>query len=124
MENINAEKIIGYILLIAGFVVIVYSVMNVLNVFQGKSEPFNLFSFDSIAIDLGKLTDQPIPASANLKQELVSEDLINKPINLTAHFFLMGFIASAGFKIAQVGVLLIRPIKVNLLRKADVEVKQ
>jgi hypothetical protein len=125
MEGINTEKIIGYLLLILGFAIIVYSSINVLNVFQGKSQPFNLFSFESISIDLSSLlAGQTLPPGAEVNQMLVDKDLLNQPMNIMAHIMLMGFIASAGFKIAKIGVMLIRPIKVNLLRKADVEVKK
>lgn len=125
MEGINTEKIIGYILLILGFAIIIYSSIDVINVFQGKSQPFNLFTFESISIDLSSLlTGQAPPSGIEMNQTLVDKDLLNSPMNIMAHLLLMGFIASAGFKIAQIGVMLVRPIKVNLLRKADVEVRK
>jgi len=115
MEGVNTEKIIGYILLILGFAIIVYSSVNVLNVFQGRSQPYNLFSFDSISMDLSSLAGQALPSGEEINQTLVEKDLLNSPMNIMAHLMLMGFIASAGFKIAKIGVTLIRPIKVNLL---------
>ena len=45
---------------------------------------------------------------------LVSSSLINQPLNLIANLLLMGFIASAGFKIAHLGVMLVRTIKVKV----------
>lgn len=124
MKKVKVEKILGYLLLVAGLGIIVYSSFNVINVFKGKVQPYQVFSFSSIGFDLsGLAAGQPIPQDADLKQE-VDADLINKPANITAHVFLMGFIASAGFKIAQIGVMLIRSIKVNLLRKGDVEVQK
>ena len=124
MNKLNVEKILGYTLLIIGLLIIAYSAINVINVFQGKTEPINLFSFDSISIDLGGLTDLPNTKDTNLKQELVQADLLNKPINIATHLFLMSFIVTIGFKVAQLGTMLVRPVKVRLLRKGDVEVKQ
>ena len=124
MQKVNVEKILGYILVVIGLGIIAYAALDVINVFSGNSQPANLFTFDPIALDLGKLTDQPLPPGTNLKQTLVESDLLNKPINLAAHLLLMGFVATIGFKIAQIGVMLVRPIKVHLIGKNLPETKQ
>lgn len=117
MQKVKVEKIIGYLLLALGLGTIVYSVFNVVGVFTGKNQPYQLFSFSSIGFDFsGLMAGQPIAQSAEteLKQDLFESDLINKPANITAHVVLMGFIASAGLKIGQIGTMLIRTIKVKL----------
>ena len=92
---------------------IFYPVFNVYQVFKGQSLPYNLFSFKPIAIDLSKFVEGS-PKNANITQELISSDLLNKPMNLVAHVVLMGFIVSAGFKIASLGAMLVRTIKVKV----------
>ena len=111
-QNVS-NKIIGYLLLIAGLFLIAYSALNVYDVFKGKISPFPLFKFEAIALDFSKFVEGA-PPNANLKQELVASELLNQPMNVTAHLLLMGFVASIGFKIASLGVMLVRTIKVNL----------
>src|SRR3989344_5484422 len=121
MQKVNSEKIIGYFLILAGLFIIVYSTLNVINVFTGKERPFNLFIFNSISIDLGKLASQPLPNTPDkdFNQTLLEGEMLNKPMNLMAHLLLMGFLASIGFKIAQIGTMLVRTIKVSLVGKND-----
>jgi hypothetical protein len=108
-----ANKIIGYILLLIGLVMIFYPVYNVYQVFKGQTLPYHLFSFKPISIDLSNFVEGA-PQNANLNQELVASDLLNKPLDLLAHVILMGFIASAGFKVASLGVMMARTIKVKI----------
>lgn len=116
LERLSDNKIVGYLLLFCGLAIIAYSVLDVLSVFRGRKEPFGLFDSPGISIDLGKLANPPAQ-NKEFQQELVAPELINKPLNLIAHLTLMSFIAGAGFKIAQLGILLIRPVKVNLIGK-------
>jgi len=115
-----SEKLIGYILLILGVTAILFSVLNVYQVFTKKAQPIDLFSFESVSLDLSKLAEQA-PENADLKQELLSSDKLNKPLNIAAHLFFMGFVASTGFKVANLGTQLLRPIKVELKEKDILE---
>ena len=117
------EKILGYILLAVGLVIIIFAVVSVFNVFTAKVEPVDLFKLSGVSLDLGSLIGGDLPPEAreqiqrsggSAKSELISPDLINKPLNIFAHLTLMGFLASVGFKVASLGVMLIRPIKVKL----------
>jgi len=47
-------------------------------------------------------------------QELISSDLLNESSNLAAHLFLMGFMASIGYKIGSLGIQMLRPIVVKV----------
>jgi len=107
------NKIIGYVLLLFGLAMIFYPVFNMYQVFKGKALPYHLFSFKPIAMDLSKFVEGA-PQNANLTQELVSSDLLNKPLDLVAHVVLMGFIVAAGFRVASLGVMMVRTIKVKL----------
>lgn len=111
-----SEKIVGYLLLSLGIILIVFSFFSVYYVFTAKAKPYDLFSLPGISIDLSNLATGELPkeVTPNLKTELVEADIINKPLNLIAHILLMGFLVNVGFKIASLGVQMVRPIKVNL----------
>lgn len=115
------EKLVGYALLSVGIIIIVYSAVNVVNVFSKRSSPVTPLNLPGISLDMSKLVGGDITPeqkrqleNADLRAEIVKPELLNQPFNLVAHLFLMGFIASVGFKIASLGVMLVRPIKVTL----------
>ena len=113
-----ANRIFGYLLLLVGLTMIGYSVLNVYQVFKGQILPYNLFSNHGIYLDLSKLVENA-PKNASLTQEIISSELLNKPMNLAAHIVLMGFVVSAGFKIASIGTMLIRTIKVKVKKEKE-----
>lgn len=114
-----AEKFLGYFLLIFGILTIIFSVYNIYEVFTSKKDPVNIFNFEGISIDLNRLvaTQTGVPSTRMDETELISADIFNKPLNLVAHLFLMGFISNAGLKIAVIGTNLVRPINVKLQAK-------
>jgi len=120
-----SEKVIGYILLTVGVVIITLTAWNVWQVFAGKAEPVQLFNFEGISIDPSKFAPQvDVPegmeglisqrAPASQKVEFISPDYLNDTANLFAHIMLMGFIASIGGRFATIGTQLLRPIEVKL----------
>lgn len=118
-----SEKILGYILLLVGLVVTVVPVVSVYRVFKGVEAPYKLFSFEALNLDLGGLIPRDLPPEqmamiesqgVETTTELLPSNVLNDPMNLFAHVVLMGFISSLGFKLAQLGTLLVRPIKVRL----------
>lgn len=121
MKRVN--RIIGYFLLLLGLVMIFYPVYNVYQVFKGHALPYHLFTFKPIAMDLSKFVEGT-PQNTNMTQELVASDLLNKPLDLAAHIILMGFIVTAGYRVASLGVLLVRTVKVKLSEdKSNVPMK-
>ena len=119
------EKIIGYLLLVAGLAIIFFSVFSVYNVFTKRAEPFDLFTFGGVTLDLNSLIASSLPPEQKAQipkneTELITSNMINQPINIVFHLLLMGFIAGAGFKIASVGAILIRPLKVNFKEASSV----
>jgi hypothetical protein len=111
------EKIVGYIFIAVGVLLILFAGYSVYSVFSGKTSPVELFKFNSISIDVGK--NIPELKGQNLQEELITADMINKPLNITTHLLLMGFIASIGYKIAHLGTMLVRPIIVKLKGKPE-----
>jgi hypothetical protein len=114
-----SEKILGYILIAVGVCVIIASAANVYSVFSGKARPIAPFNLGGISLDFGAMAPPEQKATldasgASLKTELIKPEVLNQPLNYAAHLLLMGFLASAGFKLASLGTMLVRPIKVKL----------
>ena len=121
------EKILGYILIAVGVAVIVVSALNVYWVFTGQAQPVNPFNLPGVSLDFGGMAggaeqQQALKESgATLKTELLAPDVVNQPLNYAAHLLLVGFMASVGFKLASLGVMLVRPIKVKLKEEIEIE---
>jgi hypothetical protein len=112
-QDTKTGRVIGYLLLVAGVAGISFAAISTYRVFAGLAQPFNLFSFESISVDLSKFIIQS-PNETPLTQEIIPSILLNKPMNYIAHLLLMSFIASCGFKIAIIGVYLLRPVKIKI----------
>jgi hypothetical protein len=113
------ERTLGYLMFFFGLAVIVLSCFSVFMVFTAKMLPVRLFSSTGFYLDtnilisanyLRELPGAPLPKTI----ELVPADVINQVSNLTAHLILMTFVAGIGYKLALLGVQLLRPIQVNL----------
>jgi len=129
------EKILGYFLLGFGLIIIFASAFSAYQVFTKKSEPVKLFNFSGISIDSSSLTgttelpaDTPPEMQQLIKQqteskpiEIVPPEILNDSSNVFAHLILVGFFASIGAKIGQLGTYLIRPLVVNVKSKSEVE---
>lgn len=108
------DKVIGYILLISGILIILLAGFSVYQAFTGNTKPFNLFNFSNIPLTTTQTvetSDEGAKVSQNVN---IPADILNDPINLIAHIFLMGFVATVGFRIASLGTMMARPIVVKL----------
>jgi hypothetical protein len=111
-----SEKIIGYILLFAGIVIILFSGFSVYGVFSKKTKPVQFFSIGTLPIEI------PI-AGQNVDKEIdgagidIPMEVIQDPLNSFAHLALMMFIGGVGFKISSLGTMLVRPVVVKLKSK-------
>ncbi len=120
------EKIIGYLLLVVGVVIILFSGLSVYKVFNREWQPVQPFQFTGISIDLSSMLTASLPpevAARNRQQptaktELISGEMLNSSANIAAHLLLMGFIASIGYKLASLGVMFLRPVNVKLLDRS------
>ncbi|MBI2442357.1 MAG: hypothetical protein HYV40_00425 [Candidatus Levybacteria bacterium] len=119
------ERIVGYILLFAGIIIMFGSLIQVLLVFTGKMEPFRVFSIASPTISLDSLLPQlptetlTLPTTAKKPIELIPTAQFNKMINMSVMIFLMGFVLSFGYKLSSLGVMMVRPISVKLSAKQE-----
>ena len=120
-----SEKIVGYLLISFGVMAIIYAVLNIFSVFSGKTKPVQIFNFSGISFDASQLLPQDLPSEASQlvrpestqKAEIIPANIINDSSNIFAHLLLMGFLASAGSKVALIGAMLVRPINVKLRSK-------
>jgi len=97
-------KIVGYLLLVTGLGVILFAVLSGYSAFAKKSIPLKFFNLAGISIQANKQAG--IPA-----MEIVPKTTINEVANLAAYLALMGFLINAGYKVALLGVGLLRPVR-------------
>ena len=126
------EKVAGYILLVAGVVIMLISALSVYLVFTKVIKPVQLFNSTGISIDLGSMIGGNLnalnnagvtnPKSQTKPADIIPADLLNDTSNLFAHVFLMSFLAGIGFKLSSLGVQLLRPIEVKLKAKDGTEI--
>lgn len=122
-----SEKILGYVLITLGILVMIGASFNLYQVFTKQARPVQLFDFASISINTNEMVAANLPTElsglmqqnpANVqKTEIISAEMINDSSNIFAHLLLVGFFVSLGYKLASLGVQLVRPIVVKLKAK-------
>lgn len=115
-----SEKFVGFSLLSVGLLLIFGAIISIFLVFTNRMKPVSLIQQSGIKLDLTSLLGEPVlprPSSANSTVELISGATISDLTNLFLHVVLMGFITSGGYKIASLGIQLLRPIEVELKTK-------
>lgn len=114
-----SERITGYILLASGLLIILFATFSIIFVFTKRTQPVQLFTYKGISIDSSKLAPQTPGVSVPSEPlEIISGDMINGSANIFAHVAFMGFILTAGYNIALLGVNLLRPIVVKTSQKS------
>ena len=121
-----SEKVVGYLVVGIGLVIMVICVVNVFMVFTNRIKPFQTFNLSSsgsnspinvndIIAQIQKnnpnAQTQSIPAP---KLDILPPEVLNQTLNMTTHFFLMSFLLGFGYKLASLGIQLVRPINVKL----------
>lgn len=131
-----SEKVLGYLLLGIGIFVMLFAVGYVWLVFMNKITPVQVIEAKSIQLDFAKslgslpgalsssgaTSAQSLPAGGK-GLELFSGQDMSKTINLSITFFMMTFVMLFGFRIASLGVMLMRPIVVKLKEAGEPEPK-
>jgi hypothetical protein len=103
------QKILGYTLLAIGIIAILFTALSVYNVFSGKIQPISVIKEEAL------FSPPTTGESPNLLQMAgISGSTMSFIINLSFHLIFSGFIINVAFKIAQIGVGLVRPIVVDL----------
>lgn len=120
-NNYMKERVLGYILLTSGILVMAFSVYFVYLVVSNRITPFTVFqtkqpvSSETKTITQDQLSDPR--AIAAMQQQIITEVLdsqINKTMNLGTTLVFTYFLMLFGFRIGSLGVQLMRPIEVKL----------
>ncbi len=110
--KIKDYKAVGYGLLIAGLILIIWAVYSMYNVYTGAAQPPSLIQMNGVTLSMPTGQGTP-PAQA----ELISPQNSSKLVNMGIWYALMFFVASAGGRISGLGVKLIREIKVEVKKE-------
>ena len=102
------EKIIGYLLIIIGVFVIFLSGLNGYQILTKKTQPIQILNLKGININLSQTTGIKQPPV-----DLISAKDLNNTLNFFVHLAVLGFFLNVGFKIASLGVNLVRPITIK-----------
>lgn len=122
------NKLVGWILIILGILIILSTAAIGIMVLTGKANPPTVMNIQGPSIPIPNAaetidTSQLPPQIAQvLKQnpqkeqssvKLISDEAFSKIINISIFYFLIMFTASIGAKIAAIGTQLVRTIKVT-----------
>ena len=122
------ERIIGYTLLGIGIIMIVITTLQIFSVFTGKATPIDVFKAETKQttqttttsdllekIQQGDFTELLNSGSGSISgMGIIDPEALYKMLNITVYYFLMMFLLNVGFKIASLGVQMVRPIKVEV----------
>lgn len=131
------EKITGYTLLAIGIIIMIFAAIQIIMVFTGKAQPIGIFTMEK---------DEPAPTKPAEQQAMSQEELmkkiqtgdyssllanssgfgglgidatsINKMLNLTIYYLIMQFLLGLGYKLASLGVQMVRPLKIEVQRNS------
>lgn len=125
--KLPAEKTIGYVLLGVGLLMIVIPVFLMIGVLTGRSKPPQVLDAEAPSLQLPNLGDS-IDLPQQLKaqgisinqqspqatgQKIIPDEVFNFYVNAGIFYLLMLFIASAGSKVATIGVRLVKDVNVK-----------
>lgn len=110
-----SEKQIGYSLLAVGITIMSIALIIAIMLFTGYLKPFPLFNIPAPSINTGSMIPSipGLPAAKGENIEILPTKAFNDLLNLGIQFLLMTFIMSFGFKLADLGIKLLRPIKIE-----------
>ena len=105
----SSDKLIGYVLLSLGLLMIFAALFMIYQILTGKSKPPKVF--DVVAPSIKLPTE-----SSNVGSEfkIIPDEVFNGVLNIGMYYLLMMFLASSGAKIAGIGVKMIKDIKVQI----------
>ena len=112
------EKVVGYILLAVGIIIIAAVAFNVVGVFTGSKKPNSILKNEgTITMDFSVPGGGETPV-ASVPVEIKNYSQIIDIANLVLFIVFSGFFASVGYKIAMVGANLVRPVVVKTRNEA------
>lgn len=108
IEKLKNDKLVGYVLLIVGLIIIFLAIIWAYGAFTGGSSRLSIFHWDNQRIKITSNDNEP-PQYLD-----IPGDQISKTINILLWLTLMFFLVWAGAQIANLGVKIIRSIKVQI----------
>jgi hypothetical protein len=100
-----SEKAIGYLLIAIGLLIIILSGLNGYQIFTKQARPINILNLQGISVNLGQTKSIMQPTVV-----LVSGKDLSDSINLFAHLAILGLFINIGYKIASLGVSMVKKI--------------
>lgn len=123
-DNFMDTKTTGWVFLGIGVFIMTFSVVLVILAFTNLIQP-TYFSTSSLSVnkppavtEINSLNSGQANSAALMPSlDAISPEALDNVLNLSTHFFLMTFIGGFGYKLAMIGVNLIRPIVVKTSNK-------
>jgi len=130
----TAEKIIGYTMLGVGILLMMFSSFQIILTFTGKAQPIKIFESepkenvqnDTSNLDISnpdqllqQIQQDPFSlltsgGSGTNFPQIIDPTIINQMLNLMVYYFIMQFVLGLGYKLASLGVQMIRPLKISI----------
>jgi hypothetical protein len=108
----ETNKIIGYVLLLIGILLITLPLWQTYNIFTGKSAPAQVFT-RPVTLQVDEKAS-PLDIQKQMQNAFINIlpiDLINNTLNLISWLALMWILIYGGGKIADIGVKMIKEVK-------------
>jgi hypothetical protein len=111
------EKLVGYILLFLGVVIIIFSGFNAFNILTKRSDPIKFINKEIVTSITPSVTSNN---QVSLNQMFnIDGETITLITNIGIHLLLLSFVMKAAFHLASLGTMLVRPIIVDVNAKAS-----
>ncbi len=127
------DRITGYILLIFGIVIMLFSAIQLVLLIAGLVTPFRTFAFTEVfttTVDAINLEEDSQAAQALEQAEgftgsmNINPKVVNDVLNFAVYFFAMAFAVNVGAKLADLGVRILRPTTIKVHPKNIEEIVQ
>jgi hypothetical protein len=106
LQKLKNDKVVGYVLLIVGLILVFFAIRWAYSGFTSGSSPLSIFRWENQSVSISQGDNNP-------PQHLdIPGDQISKTVNYGLFLSLVVFLVWAGVMIANIGVKLIRDIKV------------
>ncbi len=110
MNSIAVNKVIGYVLLLAGLLLITVPLYQAYNIFTGKALPSQVFKIPNLS-PVTMANNNPFDIAQQTQKALMNVlplDLINNTLNLGSWMILMTLFMFGGGQIANLGIKLLK----------------
>ncbi len=113
------ERKVGYILLVAGILIMIYSATQIITIFTGKAEPLQIIQYEmpKQTTTSNSVLNQMQGGGSLPMPQLFDSEAINEILNLSLYYFIMQFLMGLGYKFSSLGVSMLRPLVVQIKNK-------